>query len=109
MPFGLCNAPSIFQRLMQHLFGNQQCQTLLLYLDDIVLFSSTVQQHLERLEMVLGRLQQDGLKVKLSKCAFFRKKVPYLGHVVSDKGVSTDPTKVEVVANWQPPATIAEL
>lgn len=109
MPFGLCNAPSTFQRLMQRLFGDQQCQTLLLYLDDIVVFSSTVQQHLERLEMVLGRLQQEGLKAKLSKCAFFRNKVPYLGHVVSDKGVSTDPNKVEVVANWQPPTTITEL
>lgn len=109
MPFGLCNAPSTFQRLMQRLFGDQQCQTLLLYLDDIVVFSSTVQQHLERLEMVLGRLQREGLKAKLSKCAFFQKEVPYLGHVVSDKGVSTDPAKVEVVANWQPPATITEL
>lgn len=59
--------------------------------------------------MALGRLQQEGLKAKLSKCAFFRKEVPYLGHVVSDKGVSTDPAKVEVVANWQPPATITEL
>lgn len=109
MPFGLCNAPSTFQRLMQRLFGDQQCQSLLLYLDDIVVFSSTVEQHLERLEVVLGRLQEQGLKAKLNKCAFFQREVRYLGHVVSDQGVSTDPSKVEVVANWQPPATISDL
>ncbi|KAL2098386.1 hypothetical protein ACEWY4_007593 [Coilia grayii] len=67
MPFGLCNAPATFQRLMERIFGDQQCQTLLLYLDDIVVFSSSVDQHLERLELVLGRLQQEGLKAKLSK------------------------------------------
>lgn len=109
MPFGLCNAPSTFQRLMQRLFGDQQCQSLLLYLDDIVVFSSTVEQHLERLEVVLRRLQEQGLKAKLAKCAFFQREVRYLGHVVSDQGVSTDPSKVEVVANWQVPTTISEL
>lgn len=109
MPFGLCNAPSTFQRLMQRLFGDQQCQSLLLYLDDIVVFSSTVEQHLERLEVVLGRLQGQGLKAKLEKCAFFQRSVRYLGHVVSDQGVSTDPSKVEVVADWPTPTTISDL
>lgn len=109
MPFGLCNAPGTFQRLMQRLCGEQQCQTLLLYLDDIVVFSSTVEQHLGRLELVLRRLQEQGLKVKLNKCAFFQREVRYLGHVVSDQGVSTDPSKVEVVANWPPPTTISDL
>lgn len=109
MPFGLCNAPGTFQRLMQRLFGDQQCRSLLLYLDDIVVFSSTVEQHLERLSVVLERLQSENLKVKLSKCAFFQRQVHYLGHVISDQGVSTDPSKVEVVANWQPPSTVSEL
>ena len=88
MPFGLCNAPSTFQRLMQRMFGDQQCQSLLLYLDDIVVFSSSITQHLQRLEVVLSRLHQEGLKVKLGKCAFFQKEVGYLGHVISGKGVS---------------------
>jgi len=109
MPFALCNAPSTFQRLMQRIFGDQQCQSLLLYLDDIVVFSATIEQHLERLEVVLGRLQHENLKVKLSKCAFFRPEVHYLGHVISKEGVSTDPNKVAAVANWQPPKTISEL
>uniref|UniRef100_A0A671VB87 Gypsy retrotransposon integrase-like protein 1 n=1 Tax=Sparus aurata TaxID=8175 RepID=A0A671VB87_SPAAU len=109
MPFGLCNAPSTFQRLMQRVFGDQQCQSLLLYLDDIVVFSSTFQQHLERLEVVLQRLQHEGLKAKLSKCSFFQQEVRYLGHIISAEGVSTDPSKLEVVANWQPPTTILAL
>ncbi|KAJ8011835.1 hypothetical protein DPEC_G00062410 [Dallia pectoralis] len=109
MPFGLCNAPITFQRLMQPMFGDQQCQSLLLYLDDIVVFSSTVEQHLARLDIVLGRLKQQGLKAKLSKCVFFQQEVRYLGHVISSKGVSTDPSKVQVVANWPSPTTISEL
>lgn len=98
MPFGLCNAPSTFQRLMERLFGDQQQQSLLLYLDDIVVFSSSVAQHLERLEVVLSRLKREGLKANLGKCAFFRQQVRYLGHIVSSQGVATDPSKVEVVA-----------
>lgn len=109
MPFGLCNAPSTFQRLMQRMFGDQQCQSLLLYLDDIVVFSSSITQHLQRLEVVLSRLQKEGLKVKLGKCAFFQKEVGYLGHVISGKGVSTDPAKIEAVAKWQRPCHVSEL
>ena len=109
MPFGLCNAPSTFQRLMQRIFGDQQCQSLLLYLDDIVVFSSTFQQHLKRLEVVLQRLKFKSLKAKLSKCSFFQHEVRYLGHIISAEGVSTDPGKVEAVASWQPPTTILEL
>uniref|UniRef100_A0A667ZAE4 Gypsy retrotransposon integrase-like protein 1 n=1 Tax=Myripristis murdjan TaxID=586833 RepID=A0A667ZAE4_9TELE len=109
MPFGLWNAPSTFQRLMQRIFGDQQNQSLLLYLDDIVVYSSTVEQHLERLKVVLGRLQHEGLKAKLSKCSFFQKEVSYLGHVISGDGVSTDSSKIEVVANWPVPTTVSDL
>ena len=106
MPFGLCNAPGTFQRLMQRMFGDQQCQSLLLYLDDIVVFSSSVTQHLQRLEVVLQRLHKEGLKAKLEKCAFFRQQVSYLGHVISNKGVATDPAKIEAVAKWPLPLRI---
>lgn len=102
MPFELCNVPSTFQKLMQRIFGDQQCQSLLLYLDDIVVFFSTIEQHLERLGVVLGRLQHEGLKVKFKKCAFFQREVSYLGHVISDQGVSTDPSKVDAVSRWAP-------
>uniref|UniRef100_A0A674PMZ3 Gypsy retrotransposon integrase-like protein 1 n=1 Tax=Takifugu rubripes TaxID=31033 RepID=A0A674PMZ3_TAKRU len=109
MPFGLCNAPSTFQRLMQRMFGDQQGQSLLLYLDDIIIFSSSIEQHLQRLEMVLGRLQGQGLKVKAEKCAIFQEQVSYLGHIISSQGVSTDPKKIEAVAGWQRPRHISEL
>lgn len=109
MPYGLCNAPSTFQRLMQRIFGDQNCQSLLLYLDDVVIFSSTISQHLERLEVVLQRLQSEGLKAKLEKCAFCKPAVNYLGHVISGAGVSTDPKKIEAVANWRRPGQVSEL
>ncbi len=109
MPFGLCNAPSTFQRLMERMFGEQQGNSLLLYLDDIVVFSSSVSQHLERLEVVLGCLECEGLKAKLAKCAFFQKKVQYLGQVISAQGVSTDPGKIEAVSQWRRPTSASEL
>ena len=109
MPFGLCNAPGTFQRLMQRIFGSQQGQSLLLYLDDIVVFSSNIVQHLERLDSVLERLHQEGLKVKLEKCSFLQPQVSYLGHVISGAGVATDPSKIDAVANWPRPTTISEI
>lgn len=109
MPFGLCNAPGTFQRLMERLFGDCRYQSVLLYLDDVIVFSSTVQEHLERLEQIFSRLETQGLKVKLSKCNFFQERVKYLGHVVSSEGVSTDPDKVAVVRDWRQPKNLAEL
>lgn len=109
MPFGLCNAPSTFQRLMERMFGDQQGSSLLLYLDDIVVFSSSVSQHLERLEVVLGCLEREGLKAKLAKCTLFQKKVQYLGQVISAQGVSTDPWKIESVSQWRRPTSASEL
>nr|XP_055035571.1 uncharacterized protein LOC129423357 [Misgurnus anguillicaudatus] len=109
MPFGLCNAPSTFQRLMERIFGDQSFQSLLLYLDDVIVFSATVEQHLQRLELVLERLRQQNLKIKLSKCHFFQPEVRYLGHVVSSTGVSTDPEKTSAVAKWVRPKNLQEL
>ena len=91
------------------MFGDQRFQTLLLYLDDIIIFSSTVDQQLERLEMVLTRLKQEGLKAKLEKCCFFQQQVTYLGHVVSKDGVSTDPAKISAVSEWRRPTNVTEL
>ncbi|KAK0135759.1 Retrovirus-related Pol polyprotein from transposon 17.6 [Merluccius polli] len=109
MPFGLCNAPSTFQRLMERIFGAQHCQSLLLYLDDVIVFSSSVAQHMERLNAVLERLKQENLKAKLEKCCFFKEEVGYLGHVISKEGVATDPRKIDVVTKWQRPTNVTEL
>lgn len=109
MPFGLCNAPSTFQRLMERMFGDQNCHSLLLYLDDVIVFSSTVDEHLSRLDLVLDRFKKESLKIKLGKCQFFQQQVNYLGHVVSAAGVATDPQKIAAVRDWAIPSTVAEL
>lgn len=109
MPFGLCNAPCTFQRLMERIFGDQHCQSLLLYLDDVIVFFSKVEEHVSCLDVVLGRLQQEGFKAKLEKYSFFQSEVSYLGHVVSRDGVSTDPNKIEAVSKWPQPNHVSEL
>ncbi len=109
MPFGLCNAPGTFQRLMERILGDQHFQSLLLYLDDVVVFSSSFEQHLSRLKLVLSRFRECGLKVKWSKCSLFQRQVSYLGHVISAEGVATDPEKTRVVAQWPRPGTVTEL
>ena len=109
MSFGLCNAPGTFQRLIERIFGDQRFNSLLLYLDDVVVFSSTFQQHLERLELVLDRLTSHGLQLKLSKCHFFQPEVKFLGHIISASGVSTDPDKISAVRDWRIPATVTDL
>ena len=109
MPFGLCNAPSTFQQLMERIFGDQHYQSLLLYLDDVIVFSSTVDEHFSRLDLVFGHFQKEGLKVKLERCNFLRQQVQYLGQVVSASGVSTDPRKFAAVADWTTPGTVSDL
>ncbi|KAF7707222.1 hypothetical protein HF521_018440 [Silurus meridionalis] len=109
MPFGVCNGPSTFQRLMQAVMSDQIFQVLIVYLDDILLFSQTFEEHLERLEVVLKRLVETGLKVKLTKCRFLQDSVRFLGHQVSAQGISPDPDKVAAVSNWKTPETVKEL
>lgn len=79
-------------------FGAQHCQILLLYLDDIIVISSSVEEHLDRMDMIMSRLGQEDLKVKLEKCRFFQKEVQYLGHLIT-QGISTDPSKISGVAD----------
>lgn len=109
MPFGLCNAPATFQRLMQATMSDLVFQIVLIYLDDLLVFSSTFQDHIVRLETVLKRLRDTGLKVKVEKCHFLQPKVKFLGHEVSAQGISTDPDKISAVAKWPIPSTVKEL
>ena len=109
MPFGLCNAPSTFERLMEIAMRGLQWAACLVYLDDIVVFSPDFESHLERLGTVLGRLEEAGLKVKPSKCCLARREVSFLGHVVSAQGIATDPAKVRSVRNWPVPRTLTEV
>ncbi|MDZ7612307.1 MAG: RNase H-like domain-containing protein [Flavobacteriaceae bacterium] len=109
MPFGLCNAGATFQRLMDLLMSGLNFESCLVYLDDIVVFSSDLDQHLERLQQVLQRLADAGLKLKPNKCKFMKAAVDFLGHVVSADGISVDPGKISAVSDWPVPTNLTEL
>lgn len=109
MPFGLCSAPATFQRLMQSGLNDLLFQTLLVYLDDVLIFSSTFQEHLQRLRAVLTRFREMGLKLNIKKCHFCRKKVEYLGHVISAEGIATQDSKISAVKDWPVPKDLKEL
>ena len=102
MPMGLKGAPATFQRLMDSVLRGLHWKSVLVYLDDIILFSQTFAEHLEHLREVFHCLRQAGLKLKPSKCIFVRPEVPFLGHVVSAEGVQTDPKKTETISTWPP-------
>ena len=109
MPFGATNAPATFQRLMHDCLGELNMNWCIVYLDDIIIFSDTKEEHLKRLEAVFQKLCAAGLKLKPSKCFFFREEIEYLGHVVSGKGISTNPKKIEAVSKWPTPKTVYDV
>ena len=109
MPFGLCNAPATFQRLMENVLKGLQWKTCLVYLDDVIIYSKTPEEHLERLREVFGRLREAGLKLKPTKCQFFQHNVNYLGHVISEDGVETDPDKIKTVTEWPIPISAKQV
>jgi len=103
MPFGLCNAPATFQRLMDLMLTGLQWSSCLVYLDDIIVLGKDFSDHLRNIDLVFHRIQNAGLKLQPPKCNFFQEKVAYLGHIVSSDGVSVDPSKVDKVQNWPTP------
>ena len=106
MPFGLTNAPATFQHLMECCLREMHLNWCIIYLDDVIIFSKTPEEHIERLQAVLQKLRSAGLKLKPSKCAFFRDHISYLGHIVSKDGVETDPKKIQVILDWPIPQTV---
>lgn len=109
MPQGITNAPSTFQRLMEKCMKDINLKEVLVFLDDLIVFSSTLEEHEIRLTHVLERLREYGLKLSPDKCKFFQNSVRYLGHVVSHEGVKTDPEKTETLKTWPRPQTLKEL
>ena len=109
MPQGLSGAPATFQRLMEKTVGDMNLIEVLVYLDDVIVFGRTLEEHEERLEKVLRRLHDEGLKISMEKCQFYQPSVSYLGHIVSAEGVATDPQKLEAVTSWPRPTNVTEL
>ena len=109
MPFGAINAPATFQRLMEDCLGDLNMNWCIVYLDDVIVFSKTPDEHLERLEAVFQKLSAAGLKLKPSKCTFFKTEITYLGHLITSEGVATDPKKIEAVIKWPRPKTVHDV
>ena len=109
MPFGLTNALATFQRLMESCLGELHLQYCIIYLDDIIIFSKNPADHIKRLRAVFEKLDKAGLRLKPNKCEFFKHGVEYLGHVVSENGIETNPKKIEAIINWPRPETVTQM
>ena len=94
---------------METCLGGLHLKWCIMYLDDIIVFSKTPEEHIERLRSVFQKLAAAGLKLKPSKCEFFKSRVTYLGHIVSKDGIKTDPKKIEAIKNWLVPKTATEV
>ena len=109
MPFGLCNAPATFERLMESVLAGLHWNICLIYLDDIIVISKTFEEMIKNLETVFKRFEDVDLKLKPRKCHLFRKEVEFLGHIINESGVGTDPKKIECIKNWPTPQSITEV
>ena len=106
---GLASAPGAFQNLMELIFSGLSYEIALAYLDDIIVFDKNFEEHQERLELVFGRLEKSGLKIKGSKCKIFQKRICFLGHVISEKGVEVDQENVIAIEKMKAPTNLKEV
>ncbi|KAE8664148.1 Detected protein of unknown function [Hibiscus syriacus] len=109
MPFGLTNAPAAFMDLMNRVFRPYLDQFVVVFIDDILIYSSTEAEHDEHLKIVLRTLREHRLYAKLSKCEFWLQEVSFLGHIISARGVQVDPSKIEAIMNWKRPKNVSEI
>ena len=109
LPFGLINAPSVFERLMEKIFVGLTYKSILIYLDDLIIFSKNFETHLNDLREVFERLKAFNIKLNPEKSKFFCKEVTFLGHRVSSEGISTDPEKVQSIRDWPQPTNVKEV
>jgi hypothetical protein len=109
MSFGLTNAPAYFMYLMNKVFMEYLDKFVVVFIDDILIFSKTEEEHEKHLRIVLEKLRSNQLYAKFSKCEFWLTKVAFLGHVISAGGVSVDPSKVKDVLNSMPPTNVSKI
>ena len=109
IPFGLTNAPTAFMDLMNRVFRPYLDQFLVVFIDDILVYSKDAQEHEHHLRIVLQTLRENQLFAKLSKCEFWLKEVSFLGHIVSAEGIRVDLVKIEAIVNWKPPRNVTKV
>ena len=109
MPFGLTNAPTTFMGMMNKVFQQYLDRFVIVFIDDILVYSRTKADHVRHLTLVLKKLREHQLYAKFSKCKFWLNEVAFLGHVISTQGIQVDPQKVVAVENWEQPRTVTEV
>jgi hypothetical protein len=109
MPFGLTNAPAVFMDYMNRIFQPYLDKFIVIFIDDILIYSRDPQEHAVHLRIVLETLREKQLYAKFSKCEFWLLEVKFMGHVISQGGVAVDPSKIEAVLNWERPRNVSEV
>ena len=109
MSLGLTNAPAYFMNMMNKVFMEFLNKFVIVFIDDILVYSKNEEEHKEHLCLVLGKLREHQLYARFSKCEFWLKEVGFLGHVISGEGIAVDPNKVVTVTNWEAPTTVGEI
>jgi hypothetical protein len=109
MPFGLTNAPAFFMNLMKKVFMEELDKFVVVFIDDILIYSKSHEDHEHHLRIVLGRLRAHQLYAKLSKCEFWLEKIVFLRHILTTEGIEVDPSKVEAVSKWEQPSNVSEI
>jgi hypothetical protein len=105
MPFGMTNSPATYQRLMEDCLADYHLRICCVFIDDVIIFGNTYEEHLNNLRLVMDRIQHANLKLAPKKCSFFKRKVKFVGHIVSAAGVEIDPDKTEKVTTWPTPTS----
>jgi hypothetical protein len=109
MSFGLTNAPVHFMYLMNSVFMTEMDKFVMVFIDDILIYSKSEEDHAHHLRVILQWLRDHRLYAKFSKCAFWLKEVPFLGQIISAEGIAVDPSKVQEVLDWKSPKSVTQI